>query len=423
MGEINEIYKPLYTSPKRYFLVTGGRASLKSTTVHDFVIRLTYEKGEGILFTRYTMTSAEKSIIPEFLIAIDRLQVASSFEITKTKIINRHTGSFILFSGIKTSSGDQTANLKSIAGITCWIIEEGEDYTDEKSFDTIDDSIRTKEKQNRVIWIQNPSTKEHFIYKRWLEGSTKYIEIEGQQVTVSDRADVTHIHSWYGIAKKFLSADWLAKAEKIKETNPKWYYHNYIGGWLERAEGAIFTNWIVGEFDTTLPYCYGQDYGFAIDPTTLVKVAVDNRNKKIYVHEEYYERKALGTNEIYLINKSRIAKPTDLIIADDHAQQNRLVFDLSKMGLNIHGSSKYTTGAPAMISAAQDYQIIVTPTSINVKKELSNYCWNDKKAGIPIDDYNHSIDGMLYSYAKLANLRGQTSKSTGKAAVIPKTVF
>jgi phage terminase large subunit len=410
MGEVNEIYQPLYTSSNRYFLVTGGRGSLKSTTIHDFVVRLTYEQGEGILFTRYTMASAEKSIIPEFKLTLSRLNVEHVFEVTKTKIVNKLTGSFIVFSGIKTNSGDQTANLKSISGITCWIIEEGEDYNDERSFDSIDDSIRTIEKQNRVIWIQNPSTKEHFIYSRWLDGSGKFIEIEGQRVTISDRPEVTHIHSWYGIATHYLSKDWLAKAERVKKENPKWYYHNYIGGWLERAEGAIFTNWITGEFDTSLPYCYGQDYGFSVDPTTLVKVAVDKKNKKIYVDECYYERKQLGTDDIAAINKSRIAKPSDLIVADDHGQQNRLVYDLARAGLNIKGSSNYTRGAASLITQILDYQIIVTPNSNNIRKELSNYCWNDKKAGIPIDDYNHSIDALIYAYASLT----QTSLSLPK---------
>ena len=63
---ISAVYKPLYTSKDRYFLLTGSRASLKSSSVHDFVARLTYEIGQGILFTRYTMVSAEKSVIPEF---------------------------------------------------------------------------------------------------------------------------------------------------------------------------------------------------------------------------------------------------------------------------------------------------------------------------------------------------------------------
>jgi len=122
--EINKAYKPLYLSNKRYFFVTGGRGSLKSTSVHDFISRLTFEQGHGILFTRFTMTSAEKSIIPEFLIVAERNGTLSSFDITATRITNKHTGSFIMFSGIKTSSGNQTANLKSIAGITTWVIDD-----------------------------------------------------------------------------------------------------------------------------------------------------------------------------------------------------------------------------------------------------------------------------------------------------------
>ena len=128
---INKVYQPLYTTDKRYILVTGGRGSLKSTTVHDFICRLTYQMGQGILFTRYTMTSATKSIIPEFIETLKRNNSEVNFHVTKDKIINLTTGSFIIFSGIKTSSGNQTANLKSLSGITTWVIEEGEDFDDE----------------------------------------------------------------------------------------------------------------------------------------------------------------------------------------------------------------------------------------------------------------------------------------------------
>ena len=137
-AKINEVFKPLYTTSKRYIFLSGGRGSLKSTTVHDFIARLTYEKGHGVLFTRYTMTSAEKSIIPEFKITLERLGIESHFHITQNTITNLKTGSFIYFSGIKTSSGNQTANLKSIAGITTWVIEEGEERS------------RTKRKKRKI---------------------------------------------------------------------------------------------------------------------------------------------------------------------------------------------------------------------------------------------------------------------------------
>ncbi|NIQ16564.1 MAG: PBSX family phage terminase large subunit, partial [Candidatus Dadabacteria bacterium] len=263
--EVDKIFAPLFRSNKRYFLLTGGRASLKSTTVHQFIARLTYQKGHGILFTRYTMTSAEKSIIPEFKVILDRLGITQEFHITKNVITNKKTGSFIYFSGIKTSSGDQTANLKSISGITTWIIEEGEDFNDERAFDVIDDSIRTIDKQNRIIWIQNPSTKTHFIYQRWIKPKNKQVKIHGYNVTISDMPNVEHIHSTYRYALKYLDESWIAKKDRWKQLakesqNPykSHYYHNYIGGWLEKAEGVIFENWETGSFDESLNFCYGM---------------------------------------------------------------------------------------------------------------------------------------------------------------------
>jgi len=64
-------YKPLIYSKSRYFIISGGRASGKSYSVASFLLMLTFEKGHKILFTRYTMSSAHISIIPEFLQKIE----------------------------------------------------------------------------------------------------------------------------------------------------------------------------------------------------------------------------------------------------------------------------------------------------------------------------------------------------------------
>lgn len=88
---------------------------------------------------------------------------------TKSEIINKKSKSEIIFRGLKTSSGDQTANLKSLQGVTTWILDEAEELTDEATFDKINLSVRIKGKHNRVILILNPSTKEHWIYQRFFE--------------------------------------------------------------------------------------------------------------------------------------------------------------------------------------------------------------------------------------------------------------
>ena len=137
MITIKNKYKTL-GSDSRYFVITGGRGSGKSYSINLFLLLLTYEVGHVILFTRYTLTSAHVSIIPEFIDKIETLGLHNDFSITKDEIINKKTNSKILFKGIKTSSGTQTANLKSLAGVTTWVLDEAEELTDEDTFDKID---------------------------------------------------------------------------------------------------------------------------------------------------------------------------------------------------------------------------------------------------------------------------------------------
>ena len=71
---LNEKYVPLFQNDSRYFVVTGGRGSGKSFGVAVFLLNLTYEEGHKVLFSRYTMTSAQTSIIPEFVEKIDMMR-------------------------------------------------------------------------------------------------------------------------------------------------------------------------------------------------------------------------------------------------------------------------------------------------------------------------------------------------------------
>ena len=120
-----EIYHPLYTDTEKFIiLITGGRGSGKSFNASTFIERLTFEMKEvekivhQVLYTRYTMVSAGMSIIPEMMEKIELDGTTKYFKTTKTDIVNKMTKSRIMFRGIKTSSGNQTAKLKSIQGIT-----------------------------------------------------------------------------------------------------------------------------------------------------------------------------------------------------------------------------------------------------------------------------------------------------------------
>lgn len=388
MGQItiNEKYKPLWESNANYFIITGGRGSAKSFAVSDFTENLTFEQGHTILFTRFTLNSAHISVIPEFTEKIELEKHVPYFNVNKTDIENTLTGSKILFRGIKTSSGNQTANLKSIQNTTTWILDEAEELTDESTFDKIDESIRKKGIQNRVIIILNPCSKEHFIYKRFFENNGVEPGYNGQ------KGNVCYIHTTYLDNIENLSEKFILKAEQLKMNNPTKYHHVMLGGWLDKAEGVIFDNWEYGEFDESLPYGYGMDFGFFPDPDVLVKCAVDGKRKIIYAKQVLKMNNA-GTDE--LADQIKRFKTDNKQIVADSAEP-RLINDLATSGINIKPVVKGAGSILAGIKLIQDYRLVIHPDSTDIGKELNNYVWSDKKSGVPIDAFNHNIDAIRY---------------------------
>ena len=385
MISLQKKYEVFRDSKSRYFIITGGRASGKSFNVSVLLLLLTFESDHVILFTRYTLTSASISIIPEFLEKLELLGFEDQFYITKDEIVNKNTGSRIIFKGIKTSSGDQTASLKSIQGVTTWVLEEAEELVDEKKFDTIDFSIRSNKRENRIVLILNPTTKEHFIYKRFFED--KGVQ-EGSNVT---KQDTTYIHSTYQDNIKHLNQSFIDQVEVMKERRPEKYKHQIMGGWLEKAEGVIFTNWTIGEFQRVGVSVFGQDYGFSNDPSTLIETNIDKSNKRIYLKECFYQT-ALTTSDISRLNKEYANG--NLIIGD--SAEPRLITELRRE-CNIKESIKGQGSVTFGISLMQDYDLIIDPDSKNLIKELNNYSWLDKKSNTPQDTHNHLIDAARYA--------------------------
>jgi len=390
-------YKPLLENDTRFFIITGGRGSSKSFGVGTFSTLLSYEANHKILFTRQTMTSAHLSIIPEFQEKLDLFNVNDHFEINRSVILNKLSKSEIIFKGLKTSSGDQTANLKSLQGVSTWILDEAEELVDESTFDKINLSLRTKGVQNRIILILNPASKEHWIYKRFFQDAGVDDNFSGI------KGDVTYIHTTYKDNEDHLDESFLNEVNHIRLTNPVKYNHVILGSWLDKAEGVVFTNWKYGKFNPDgLQVTYGQDYGFSIDPTTLVGVAIDKKRKIIYVKEHLYKPK-LTTSQIAYINLEICGK--SLIVAD--SAEPRLIDELYRKGCNVVGAEKGAGSISLGIALLQDYEIIVDNDSINIGKEFNNYVYADRGSKLFVDNFNHAIDSIRY------NVTYQLGRSTG----------
>lgn len=382
---VNEKFQPLYESDARYFIVTGGRGSGKSYGATLIETTNTFKSGYNCLYTRYTMTAAELSIIPEFKEKISLINCDRYFDIQKKDIINTITNSRVLFRGIKTSSGNQTANLKSLQGISTWVLDEAEEMVSEEDFDTIDLSIRSNLQQNRIVLIMNPATKEHWVYKRFFESMGVQEGFNGKV------GNVQYIHTTYLDNIENLPQSFIDSVEQIRKTNPSKYKHKILGGWLDRAEGVVFDNWEYGEFNPNkLQTSFGLDFGYSIDPDALVEVAIDKSKRIIYLKQHIYS-KGLGSSQLAQIIKSRADRK--LIIAD--SAEPRLISDLRGKGINIKPvkKGKIEEGVTLM----QDFKLIVDKESQDIARELNNYSYLDKGSKLYIDDYNHIIDAARYN--------------------------
>lgn len=229
MIKLNKIYAPLIAEDNRYAVVTGGRGSGKSFAITTILCLLMLERDRTILFLRQTLTSAHISIIPEFVEKLETLGIQDQFNITKTEIEHKTTGSRILFRGIQTGSKNNTANLKSINGVSVMVVDEAEELVDEDTFDRIDLSVRKAGVVNKVILVMNPSRVDHWIYKRFFK--------DGRQ------PNTTYIHTTYLDNIDNLDDSFIEQIERLKETNLKKYNHLVLGEWLDGdSDFALWTD-------------------------------------------------------------------------------------------------------------------------------------------------------------------------------------
>ena len=133
-----------------------------------------------------------------------------------------------------------------------------------------------------------------------------------------------------------------------------------------------------------------MDFGFSIDPDSLTEVAIDKKKQRIYLKEHIYKN-GLKSHELAQIVLDKVGDT--LIIAD--SSEPRLIADLKHLGVNIKPVKKGTIESG--ITRMQDYELIVTPESTNIAKELNNYAYQDKGSKLYIDNYNHAIDGIRYN--------------------------
>tara|TARA_R110000772_G_C13310212_1_gene439982 strand:- start:26318 stop:27673 length:1356 start_codon:yes stop_codon:yes gene_type:complete len=388
-------------------LISGGRDSGKSFALSCFNPIAAKDYNHRILYTRQTMSSTDNSITEALESRMEMLGYEADFD--KSNKIYSVIGNIgkISITGQKTSVGTQTAKLKSLEDFSIFETDEGEELESYENWKKTKRSMRAKDVQTLSLIVFNPPTTEHWLYEQF------YQDIQNGFNGVKDR--ILYIHSTYidNGKENMTDANWheyeslrldyefyLETPEKEKHLVPKKIIENYkeykykiLGGFKNKADGVVITNWNYGDFNpNNLQVSYGQDYGFSSDPTTLVAVAIDKKLKKIYVKECLYKAH-LTTSQIAEINITHANR--NLIIAD--SAEPRLILELGKLKCNVKPVSKPPGSISAGVMLLQDYEIIVEQNSSNIVKEFNNHVYADKGSKLYKDNWNHLIDAIRYN--------------------------
>lgn len=215
--------------------LTGGRFSGKSYEVGEVVTEATLQNDFKTLYTRFTNVSMSDSVIPEIKEKIENNDLQKYFEWSNNQCKSLCGSGLISFKGMKAGSSGQTANLKSLKGFNCLVVEEAEEIPDFRTFEKVFYSIRSVDKQNISILLLNPTTTDHWIYNKLF--NEKEVK-EGYNGVVDN---VLYVHTSYlDVDPTVMPANILANYERMKIKHPEDYNHIVMGGWIRDLEGAVF---------------------------------------------------------------------------------------------------------------------------------------------------------------------------------------
>lgn len=367
----------LFNEKLRYIAIKGGRGSAKSHSVAESLIIRAASKPLRILCSREIQKSIKDSVKRLLDDKIKKVKLESFYEITDTEIRGKN-GSLFLFAGLRTNP----ESVKSMEGIDiCWV-EEAQTVS-QKSLDILIPTIRKENSQ--IIFTWNPSL------------STDPVDTMFSQNILPPDSNLLHVNwnenPWFPkTLKKELDYD---KSRDIDK-----YLHVWEGQYLANSETRVFKNWRIDEFEAPPDAIHrlGADWGFAVDPTTLVRCHIIGRT--LYIDYEAYMVgcEIVNTPELFMT----VPESEKWVIVADSARPETISHMRANGFPKIMKAVKGAKSVEEGIEFLKNYEIVVHPRCLHTIDELTMYSYKqDPLTGnvLPIleDKKNHVIDALRYA--------------------------
>lgn len=378
---VPKFYPLLLDYSHRWEIYMGSAGSAKSYFItQKLIIRACNEKIK-ILVCRRTGATIRNTCFSLFKDIIAKWKLTPYVRIRETDFnIRFSNGSEIIFIGL-----DEETKLLSLNNIGCIFIEEVFEVP-KPIVEQLNLRLRGNTPNQQILMAFNPISKNHWLYD--------FCE-------VNPPSNYVFTHSTYK-DNPFLNADYVAELEELYTRNPQKARVFCDGEWGVDAEGLVFQNWKVEEFnheEVNGQLMVGLDFGFIHDISAIVGSLLVEEQGRIYIFKEYG---ATGKTNKDLANIIKSLGFSKSVIMADCAEPKSIAEIKSDGVQKIKPCSKGKDSIQHGLQKLQNYQIIIHPSCSGIITEFENYTYEkDKNTGLytnkPIDDFNHYIDALRYS--------------------------
>jgi phage terminase large subunit len=352
---------------------------------------------------RETLKSLEFSVKKLLEQKIERFNAGDWFEVQDRRILTKR-GGHIIFEGMQNHTAD---SIKSLEGFQRAWFEEAQNASD-KSLTLLRPTLRAEGSEMWFSW--NP------------ERETDPIDqlLRGQNLPKS----CVVVEANYA-DNPWLTQELRDEMEFDRARDPDKYAHVWLGGYQQHSEARVFRNWRVEEFDTPpgVTLRFGADWGFATDPSVLVRAWLDGRRMMV----DY---------EAYMVG-CEIDRLPDLFMSVPEAERWPITADSARPEtvsyMQRHGFPRIMSAVkgPGSLNEGvewlKSFDIIVHPRCKHLIDELSLYRYKRDRLTNQVlpeleDKDNHVIDALRY--AGEAVRRAQVAKKREKreeSAMPPNT--
>lgn len=385
--------------PARYKGAWGGRGSGKSHYFAEMLIEAhILDPNTSSVCVREIQKSLAQSVKRLLELKIHDLGVGDLFEIQEFVIKRRNGSGLILFQGMQNHTND---SIKSLEGFDRAWVEEAQSIS-QRSLDMLRPTIRKPGSELWFSWNPNAATDP---IDQLLRGDNAPPGAVVVKVNWND-------NPWFPeVLRKEMEFDRARDLDK--------FAHVWGGEYLTRSNARVFRNWRVDEFEApaNAMFRFGADWGFATDPTVLIRCYVEGRT--LYIDHEAYQVgcEIVDTPDLFLTVPEAEKWP---IVADSSRPET--ISHMKRNGFpKIMGAVKGPRSVEEGVEFLKSHDIVVHPRCQHVVDELTHYAYKTDPATnavLPIleDKHNHLIDALRYA---LEGVRRIQQQKPPKVVILP----